>query len=146
MQFSCIRIANIDEQFVVLTLPQDRHKVFQNLQEMAERVSGKVKIVDSTEKTAMLGVYGPEAFGAIESILPIDINGLSPGSVVSHSVIMFKIIGLRGSWMDCDGLELICPASAAGFAAGAIMKYHKKQGIVPCGMEVLLSAMKQSGF
>lgn len=130
-----VRIARIRNQYLVLTRPQDR-------QAMQERIQkAGIAAVDVTDKTGMLGVYGPDAFRAISKIVPLDFSELAPGSAVSHSFFMITVTVLRGGWLNTDGLELICPASAAGLAGGAIAKYHKQQNIVPAGMDCLLQAL-----
>jgi glycine cleavage system aminomethyltransferase T len=55
---------------------------------------------------------------------------------------MISVTALRGGWAGSDGLELICPTSAAGLAAGAIAKYHKQQNITPAGMDCLMRAIE----
>ena len=57
------------------------------------------------------------------------------------SFFMISITIIRGAWTDDDGIELICPASAAPLAAGAVAKYHARENITPAGMDCLLDAM-----
>jgi len=137
-----LRVAALRDGYMVLTPPDRCEPVLQALLSEAQRTGNRdVQVADVTEKTAMLGLYGPRSFEAVASILPIDVCDLEPGTVVSQSVMMLPITVLRGSWVGCDGLELICPASAAPMAAGALAKYHKQQHITPGGMDCLLSAM-----
>ncbi len=131
-----VRIARIRNQYLLLSLPEHRQEVLERTQQ------ARIATVDVTDKTGMLGVYGPDAFRAISKIVPLDLSDLVPGSAVSHSFFMITVTALRGSWLDIDGLELICPASAAGLAAGAIAKYHKQQNIVPAGMDCLIQALR----
>lgn len=130
-----IRAARIRNQFLVLTMPSSRQAVSERMQKAG------IAAVDVTDKTGMLGVYGPDAFRAVSKIIPLDLSELEPGAVVSHSFFMITVTALRGGWLNTDGLELICPASAAGLAAGAIAKYHKQQNIVPAGMDCLIHAL-----
>lgn len=130
-----VRIARIRNQYLMLTRPEHRQVVLEGIQK-----SG-IAAVDVTDKTGMLGVYGPDAFRAISKIVPLDLSELVPGSAVSHSFFMITVTALRGSWLNVDGLELICPSSAAGLAAGAIARYHKQQNIVPAGMDCLIQAL-----
>jgi len=59
---------------------------------------------------------------------------------------MIPLTMIRGSWLGGDGVELICPVSAAGLAAGAISKYRDKANITPSGMECLADAMILDGL
>ncbi|MBN1125951.1 MAG: hypothetical protein JXA82_13160 [Sedimentisphaerales bacterium] len=136
-----IRIAATEKGFLLLTRPADRKALQQRLDQEANSSGWNVKFVDLTEKTGMLGIYGPNAYTAIDSILPFDLSGLEPGSVTEMTYVMITVTVLRGSWLNIDGLELICPASVAPMAAGAIVKYHQRQGIVPAGMLCLQEAM-----
>ncbi len=130
-----VRTARIRNQYLVLTMPGGRQAALERMQKAG------IAAVDVTDKTGMLGVYGPDAFRAVSKIVPLDLSELTPGSAVSHSFFMITVTVLRGGWLNTDGLELICPASAAGLAAGAIAKYHKQQNIVPAGMDCLIQAI-----
>ncbi|MBN1818691.1 MAG: hypothetical protein JW828_15120 [Sedimentisphaerales bacterium] len=136
-----VRIASTEKGYLILTCPADRHILRERLEQEVKHSGGGVKIVDQTEKTGMLGIYGPRTYTAIDSILPFDLSELEPGSVTEMSYLMITVTVLRGSWLAGDGLELICPASVAPMAAGAIVKYHQRQGIVPAGMLCLQEAM-----
>ena len=134
-----VRIARTAKSLLVLTRPADRHSVADLLASRAH--PNATKLTDVTEKTGMLGVYGPRAYQAVTAILPFDLGPVEPGGILEISQMIFSVTVLRGSWLGLDGLELICPASLAPLAAGAIAKYHQRQGIVPAGMQCLAQAM-----
>ncbi len=135
-----VRIARIRNQFLVFSLPSMRSSLFDTLTKQVTPTGGSVN--DLTEKTGMLALYGPTAFASISKIIPLDLSDLRPGCVVTHSFFMISVTALRGSWTKRDGLELICPTSAAALAAGAIAKYHKQQNITPAGMDCLMRAIE----
>ncbi len=135
-----VRIARLPKALLILTRPTDRHAVHHLIAGRARRAGGR--LTDVTEKTGMLAVYGPRAYESVTTILPFDPGPIEPGAVLEISQMMISVTVLRGSWLDLDGIELICPASLAPLAAGAIAKYHQRQGIVPAGMHCLGRAMQ----
>jgi len=136
-----VRLARTKKGYIVFTMPAETQSVLSLLQAGAGGESGGVDVVDITEQTALMGIYGPNAVEAVDRILPFDVSKIEPFCVLSMSVFMMKITIIRGSWVGLDGLELLCPAGAAVMAAGAVAKYHKQAGIVPAGMFCLQNAM-----
>jgi glycine cleavage system aminomethyltransferase T len=134
------RVARMNGEFLLLTPPgQD-----QAVQETVEKaLSGSATVTNITEKTAMLGLYGPSAFESMRGVLPFSIDELEQGDVSRMSFFMMSFTMLRGSWIGGEGLELICPAAAGPLAAGAVVKYRHKHNITPAGMVCLRSAMER---
>ena len=136
-------VCNKSDDYLVLTSPAKRQMVL----ELAEKCVGDdVKVEAITEKTGMLALYGPGAVEAVSRILPFDIADLEIGGATTISFFMMPITIIRGSWVGCDGLELICPKGAAGMAGAAIAKYREKEGIVPAGTDCLEGAMIEAGL
>ncbi len=137
-----LRIGRVKGGYLVLTPPQQRQEVLAAVQSSAkEKQLTGLSIADLTEKTAMLGIYGPGAAEAVNNILPFDISAIEPASITIMSFFMISITIIRGAWTGADGIELICPASAAPMAAGAVAKYHARQNITPAGMDCLVDAL-----
>ncbi|MHC5083457.1 MAG: hypothetical protein ACYTET_05905 [Planctomycetota bacterium] len=132
------RIVRANGDCLVLTPPAKGEAVCQEIQSKSD---GAVTTTDVTEKTAMLGLYGPAAFESIQGVLPFDIGDLEPGDATKMSFFMMSFTLLRGSWVGVDGLELICPVAAGPIAGGAVAKYRHKHNITPAGMECLKAAM-----
>ena len=132
------RVVRINGELIVMTEPQQAEKVFQALEKAAV---GGVSVSDMTEKTAMLGLYGPNSFESMRGVLPFDIDHLDAGDVDKMSFFMISFTLMRGSWTGGDGLELICPAAAGPVAASAVAKYRHKHNITPAGMACLRAAM-----
>jgi aminomethyltransferase len=133
------RIFRLNGSYTLLTQPNDTEALCQWMESKAEGVA----ITNTTNKTAMLGLYGPKAFESMKGVLPFDIDHLDIGDVEKMSFMMLSFTLLRGSWLDAEGLELICPAAAGPIAAGAVAKYRHKHNITPVGMEPLTQAMQQ---
>jgi aminomethyltransferase len=134
------RVARMNGDFLLLTPPAYDAAVQSVLE---KRLGGSASLTNITEKTAMLGLYGPSSFESMRGVLPFSIDELDPGDVSRMSFFMLSFTILRGSWLGGEGLELICPASAGPMAAGAVAKYRHKHNITPAGMTCLRAAMEQ---
>jgi aminomethyltransferase len=132
------RVVRINGDWIVVTEPESTKIVLEALETAA---NGAVSVTDVTEKTAMLGLYGPAAFESMQGVLPFEIDHLDAGDVDKMSFFMISFTLIRGSWAGGDGLELICPAAAGPVAASAVAKYRHKHNITPAGMDCLKAAM-----
>ncbi len=137
-----LRIGKILGEIVILTLPSQDQNLLKELQQTAQALDGQTTAIDLSDNTAMLGLYGPSSYESVTSALPFDLEGLPPGGIRRISVFMINLILFRGSWLDAEGLELLCPASAGPLAAGVIAKAHQKHNITPAGMVALREALK----
>jgi len=137
-----LRVGKIGKEYTLFTLPAQRETVLTLAGASADEAGlGDVKIADITEKTAMLGVYGPEAVRIADSILPFDIAGVGEAELKKIALFMISATIIRGSWFGADGVELLCPASVAQMAAGVVAKYHERANITPAGMDCLQGAI-----
>ncbi len=140
-----IRIAKTGEKYLVMIHPRIAVAAIDRIKSIGARF--KVNISDTTDKTAMIGIYGPCAYNAMSKIVPMDMSGISEqGSVLSLSVFMMSFTVIRGSWLGTDGVELICPLSAAKFATQSLEKYHKRENIVPAGVTCFDAAFDKYVF
>lgn len=135
------RIFRSNGSYTLLTQPHQVEPIFERV---AAEACDNVTVTNVTEKTAMLGLYGPKSFDSIQGLLPFDIGHLDIGEVEKVSFMMMSFTILRGSWLNSEGLELICPAAAGPLAAGAIAKYRHKHNITPTGMKSLKSMMSDT--
>jgi len=137
-----LRVGKTGAGFVVFTLPAQAESVLRLAQNLADEVGpGDVEISDSTDNSAMLGIYGPEAVKSVGSILPLDVAGIGPGCIEKISLFMISATIIRGSWAGGDGVEIACPASVAQMAGQVVAKYHKRANITPAGMDCLKGAI-----
>jgi aminomethyltransferase len=135
---SVLRVAQAGGAFLLLTYPGCRHHIVQQAKEISQKKNlADVKIGDQTEKTGMLGIYGPKAVEAFDHIVPLNAAQMEPQDIRNLSLFMMSITMLRGGWLDVDGIEIFGGATACKLAAGAIEKYHKREHITPAGMECL---------
>ena len=135
------RIFKLNGSYTLLTQPEHTESLCQWVESLA--TSG-VTVTDVTTKTAMLGLYGPKAFESMRGVLPFEIDHLDRGDVEKMSFMMMNFTLLRGSWLNAEGLELICPATAGPIAAGAVAKYRHKHNITPVGMNCLQASIAET--
>ena len=141
---SSLRLGREGDTFTLFTLPKKREQMLALAGEIANQLpASDVTITDITETTAMLAIYGPGAVEAVTSIMPFDISQVGENGIMTLSFFMMKVIIVRGGWHGGDGIELLCPKSAATMAAGAVAKYHKKFSITLAGMECLTEALAE---
>lgn len=138
--FLC-RVFRLNGNYIILTKPSQTNDFIQMLSVVS---NDDTAIIDLTDKTAMLGLYGPKAFESIQGVLPFDISHLDVNDAERMSFMMMSFTILRGSWLNGDGLELICPVAAGPLIAGAVAKYRHKHNITPAGMDTLICAMQQA--
>ena len=137
-----LRVGKIGGGYILLTLPAQAETVLRLAQASADEANlGDVKIADITDKSAMLGVYGPQAARIAGSILPFDIAGVGVGGIMKVTFFMISATIIRGSWTGADGIELLGPASVAQMAAGVVAKYRDRANITPAGMDCLQRAI-----
>jgi aminomethyltransferase len=135
------RIFKLNGCYTLLTQPAHTQSFCQWVESAA---ANGVSVTDATTKTAMLGLYGPKAFQSMRGVLPFEIDHLDRGDVEKMSFMMMNFTLLRGSWLNAEGLELICPAAAGPVAAGAVAKYRQKHNITPAGMNCLQASIAET--
>lgn len=137
-----LRVGKVGADFAVFTLPAQREAVLRLAESLTDEAGlADVKIDDITAKSAMLGLYGPEAVRSAGSILPFDIAGIGAGGIEKISLFMISATIIRGSWLGTDGVEIMCPASVAQMAGSVVAKYHKRANITLAGMDCLKGAI-----
>lgn len=135
------RLARSNGQYFLLTRPEQTDLVRDTIDSIKDKA---ISVSDVTEQTAMLGLYGPAAYSSLRGVLPFDIDYLDPGDVEKVSFLMLSFTLLRGSWLNGEGIELICPAAAGPIVAGTIAKYRHKYNLTPAGMNSLMTALEQN--
>ncbi|HDS84468.1 MAG TPA: hypothetical protein ENN97_04650 [Phycisphaerales bacterium] len=135
------RLGRLNGEVFVFTPPGTAEGAAEALGRYAQSAGHNVSVTDVTDKTAMLGLYGPAAVNSVKDVLPFDISDLEDGDIRRMTFFMISFTLMRGSWLAGDGLELICPATAGPLAAGVVAKYRHKKNLTPAGMNSLLSAM-----
>jgi aminomethyltransferase len=142
-----LRIVLLPNVAVLLTSPPKRDMVVNLLNQCVEKLGlSNAQINDQTEQLVMLGLYGPNSGDVLAKMLPLDISDLSPGDAKTISVMMLNATIIRGSWLGCEGYEVITNAQAASMA-GMMVGRFKESGIVtPAGMESLQTSFIEASL
>ena len=136
-----VRLFRVNGQLTILASPSKSEKIIKTARQCRKQHGLKnIDIENITDKTGMLGLYGPKALEALTTILPIDISDLQPGEIIKKSFFMIPVTIIRGSFLGCDGIEMLCSASAASLAASAVIKYKDRANISPAGTETFANA------
>ena len=142
-----VRIAQTSGTYQILASPHKRLPILNLATKTAASANlENVQIIDTTEKTGMLGLYGPKAVETLDRILPFNITEIAPGAVKTMTFFMISVTIIRGTWLGLDGIELICPLGAAAMAAGALARYRDREKITPAGIKTLDSAITESSL
>jgi len=142
-----VRVAQTKNGYQIFTPPAARQIVLDLINTAAKSTNTEsTQIDDITEKTGMLGLYGPKAVETLNAILPFDITAITPDTIKIMSFFMISVTIIRGSWLGSDGIELMCPQGACAMAAGALAKYRDRLNIAPAGMKTLKTAIMESSL
>ncbi len=142
-----VRIAQTNNAYHILAAPHKRLSILDLAKKATKATNAEsTQIVDTTEKTGMLGLYGPKAVETLDRILPFNIAEIPPGAIKTMTFFMISVTIIRGSLLGVDGIELICPLGACTMAAGALAKYRDREKIAPAGIKTLDSAILESSL
>lgn len=141
-----LRIGKIGSEVLILTLPGRDKPLLSRLRQIADGLNPPPSVLDLSDSTGMLGLYGPNAFRSAARIVPFELDDLQPEGLMKISLFLFNLFVLRGNWLDSDGLELLCPASAGTLAAGSIAKAGQKYNITPVGMTAFRALLAQKNL
>ena len=75
---------------MILTLPGHDQILLKALREAAEKQAAETAIIDLSDNTAMLGLYGPSSYESVTSILPYELDQLQPGGIMRISIFFRK--------------------------------------------------------
>ncbi len=125
-------LLRLEDSWLVLTSPDNRHKILDHLESLAEGHGAKVD--DQTEKTVMLSIAGPRAAGMLDCVLPEKVSAMAPLACKTGSFLVARYIVARIS--DCGewGLYVVLPNLFAGQAWRFITERAGENIIAPAGL------------
>ncbi|MFG0307138.1 MAG: glycine cleavage system aminomethyltransferase GcvT [Phycisphaerales bacterium JB040] len=110
-----------DDRFLVVCNGANRVKIREHLQGVIDERGLKVKLNDTTEKTAMVAIQGPRVMDLIGTVSS-EIPTLKRFRFLEKSLMIVKVIVSRTGYTGEDGVEVILPAAATGMAMKMLMK------------------------
>lgn len=111
-------VSRYQDHWLVVCNASNREKIFGWLKQHGD--SRDVELTDHTESTMMLAVQGPTAIPILGRKLPISIGELKRYRFASGSFMGVSYSIFRSGYTGEDGVELILPASVAGFLGGLL--------------------------
>jgi len=110
-----------DDKFLLVCNGANRAKIVGHLQGVIDERGLKVKMTDTTEKTAMVAIQGPKVMDLIGSVSR-EIPTLKRYRFLEKNLMIIKVLVARTGYTGEDGVEVILPASAVGMAMKMLMK------------------------
>jgi len=110
----------------------NRLKVVAQLEEVGEGFDAK--LVDQTEKTAMIAVQGPAALAVAQRHLDAALTDLPYYGCTTGAMLGAETLVSRTGYTGEDGFELILPQAKAEAAWDALIDAGRVFGLQPCGL------------
>ncbi|MFT5424557.1 MAG: aminomethyltransferase [Phycisphaerales bacterium] len=110
-----------DDKFLMVCNGANREKIVGHLQSVIDERGFKVKLTDTTEKTAMVAIQGPKVMDLIGGVSR-EVPTLKRYRFLEKNLMIVKVMIARTGYTGEDGVEVILPASAVGMAMKALMK------------------------
>lgn len=110
-----------DDEFLVVCNGANREKIVGHLKSVAEERSFKVKINDTTLKTAMVALQGPKVMELISGVSK-EIPALKRYRFAIKNYLVLRLIVSRTGYTGENGVEVILPAAAVPMAMKLLMK------------------------
>jgi aminomethyltransferase len=119
-----------DKGLLLIAESLDHFSFLQQLENSAQLRN--VKITDETFSTAMIALKGPKALALLKEKLPIEIDHIAPGDVVSANMFFMRFVIALGS---NENITIILPAKVAPMAWEMLEKYGQDYDATLAGFE-----------
>ena len=116
-----------DDEFLVVVNASNREKLLAHFYAVAEDGELKVKIDDTTLKTAMMAFQGPKVMDMIGKISS-EVPTLKRYRFTEKNLLIMKLLVSRTGYTGEDGVEVILPAGMVDMALKLLMKDVAKPG------------------
>ncbi|MCE9637471.1 MAG: aminomethyltransferase family protein [Planctomycetes bacterium] len=141
---SDLRVACLDDRFVLLTPPLTRGKVLRTLDR--HLVSTDASIDDATETWTLLSVQGPAAEYVVPTVLAVLLPQLPPwGAVELRSPRYGPVVLIRSPRTGENGFDILVPVGAAPALFRRLVEEAKSADGLPCGLDALESLRVETG-
>ena len=124
-----------DEHFIVVVNASTRGK---DVAWMQAHADAGTRIVDVTERVALLALQGPRAEAILQPLSDADLGALGPFHTAGHSVAGIGDSDVntvsRTGYTGEDGFELYIDSARAGALWNALLDAGTAQGLLPCGL------------
>lgn len=115
--FICVNASNTDKDFAW----------------MSQKAKG-VKPVNRSDDYAQLAIQGPKAFGIVQRLASVKLDGVGTYRFTEGQVAKVPCIISRTGYTGEDGFELYCPPSQVEALWFALLEEGKADGLIPAGL------------
>jgi aminomethyltransferase len=141
-----VLVYRYDEHWLIVCNAANRAKVVQHFENVAQEHDLKIKLEDTTEKTAMLAVQGPAVIEKIGDFSK-EIPTLKPYSFALKNLLILKMTVSRTGYTGEDGVEVMLGANMAGMAIKLLLKDKGESASVkPAGLGARDSLRLEAGM
>ena len=109
-----------DDEFMVVVNAGNRLKLWEHFEEVRAAGDLKAKLVDETEKTAMVAIQGPKVMQTV-SAFSKEIPALKRYRFTVKNLMVVKLTVSRTGYTGEDGVEVILPANSVGMVMKLMM-------------------------
>ncbi|MBN1555569.1 MAG: aminomethyltransferase family protein [Phycisphaerae bacterium] len=125
------RLIRLTNFWVLTCTAGNREKLLEHL---AAQDVPDARVDDQTMKVGHLLAVGPKAKGILNHVLPISVDGLSPGRAKMGSLMIANYIAARTNLAGLWGLEVMVPTMFLARAWDYMMKQTGENAVTPAGM------------
>lgn len=128
-----VLVYRFDDHWLVVCNAANRVKLLAHFQEHVGDLS--VRINDTTEKTGMVAIQGPQTMQFVERFSK-EIPTLKRYHFTIKNLLILKMVVSRTGYTGEDGIELILPGNMVAMAMKLLLKEDEngEQLIKPCGL------------
>jgi len=128
-----VLVYRFDDHWLVVCNASNREKLLEHFKANVGDLT--VKIEDTTEKTGMVAVQGPDVMEFVKNFAK-EIPTLKKYHFTIKNLLIVKMIVSRTGYTGEDGIELILPANTVGMAMKLLLREDENgdQKVKPCGL------------
>ena len=141
-----VSVYRYDNEWLLVTNAAARADVIAHLDALIEADGLSVKLVDETEKTAMLSVQGPKVVEKIGEFSR-EIPTLKPWAFALKNLLILKMTVSRTGYTGGDGVEVLLGANMASMAIKLLLKDKSEAAAIkPAGLGARESLRIEAGL
>ncbi|MEE9404711.1 MAG: aminomethyltransferase family protein [Algisphaera sp.] len=141
-----VSVYRYEDQWLLVTNAAGRHPVHAHLSALIQANDFSVKLVDETQKTAMLSVQGPKVTAKIGAFSR-EIPTLKPWTFTLKNLLVFKMTVSRTGFTGGDGVEIMLGVNAAAMAIKLLLKDKSQDATIkPAGLHARETLRIEAGL
>lgn len=141
-----VSVYRYENEWLLVTNAAARAAVHAHLDALIEADGMSVKLIDETEKTAMLSVQGPKVVAKIGEFSR-EIPTLKPWTFAIKNLLILKMTVSRTGYTGGDGVEVLLGANMASMAIKLLLKDKSEAAAIkPAGLLARESLRIEAGL